>query len=303
MAAPLRLHSFSCMFSLAGSLLALGCGDDGSTGSGSTDPTSSTTTPGSTSSPGTASDPSSSTEAAESSSTTSDDDSSSDASSSTGRREDSQWGALVLGTLFTDDLEAAQAVHDAVAMGGQADAQQAGDLAHHALLGTTLLNTPANHFLGLDRWDSLEGAQAIYGDPEFQAGFGMLFAEPPSLELFARRDEWYGWGSVEAGDGGDHWMVVVRGRLTGDDLEASRRTHDAIAMGGEDDAVALGDVAHVVWVGTPDDPQQFLAIDVWTDDAAIEAFYDNPEFQSAFGALFENPPVVGVYASTDWHQW
>lgn len=231
------------------------------------------------------------------------DDESTGEEGSTGEPVDGPWGALVLGTLFTDDMAMAQATHDAVAMGGQADAMAAGDFGHDALLGTTLLGTTENQFLGIDQWEGLEGAQLVYGDPDFQAAFGMLFARPPSVELFELREDWHGWGSLEAGDGGDHWFVVVRGRLAEGDLGAAQAMHDELAAGGQDAAMMLGDVAHVVWVGTPEDPQQFFAVDVWTSDEAIEAFYGDPTFQAAFGALFEAPPTVGVYASTDWHQW
>jgi len=226
-----------------------------------------------------------------------------DGSTDSGGAVENDWGALVLGPLYTDDLKAAQGTHDAVAMGGQEGARMAGDYGHDALLGTTLLGTTENLFLGIDQWESLEGAQAVYGDPDFQAAFGMLFAEPTAPELFERREDWHNWGDLEAGDGGDHWYVVVRGRLAGDDLEASQAAHDRVAAAGEGAAMALGDVAHVVWVGTPEDSQQFFAVDVWTDSEMIEAFYGNPEFQMAFGALFEAPPTVGVYGSTDWHQW
>ncbi len=221
----------------------------------------------------------------------------------TGEPVGNEWGALVRGSLFTDDLEMAQGVHDAVAMGGQKAAMAAGDFGHDALLGTTLLGTTENAFLGIDQWESLEGAQAVYGDPDFQAAFGMLFGRPPLLELFERREDWHGWGSLEAADAGEHWFVVVRGRLADADIDAAQQQHDMIAMGGEADALAAGDVAHVVWVGSPEDPQQFFAVDVWTDSTAIEAFYGNPDFQMAFGMLFEAPPTVAVYGSTDWHQW
>lgn len=221
----------------------------------------------------------------------------------TGEPVDNHWGALVLGTLFTDDLMTAQATHDAVAMAGEPTAMMAGDYGHDALLGTTWLDTAENQFLAIDQWETLEGAQRVYGDPEFQTAFGMLFARPPSLELFERREDWHGWGSLEAGDGDAHWFVVVRGRLAEADLDAARAMHDAVAMEGEAAATALGDVAHVVWVGTPEDPQQFFAVDVWTSDEMIAAFYGDPKFQAAFGMLFEAPPTVGVYASTDWYQW
>ncbi|MCA9705049.1 MAG: hypothetical protein KDK70_04260 [Myxococcales bacterium] len=290
--------------SLALCLLLTACpgddaGDEGPAGSSTTDGTTADDTSGPGTSGSTTDDPSTSGE----DTTTSEGTSDSSDTTDTGV-EASHWGALVRGTLFTDDLDMAQQVHDAVAMGGQDAAMAAGDYGHDALLGTMLLGTTLNEFLAVDQWDNLDGALQVYGDPKFQAAFGMLFGGPPMLELFERRDDWYGWGSLEAADGEDqHWFVVVRGRLVDPDLDAMQALHDGLAMGGEGDAMALGDVAHVVWVGTPEDSQEFFAIDVWTDDTNIEAFYGDPDFQAAFGMLFEAPPTVGVYGSTAWHQW
>ena len=300
---------------LTSTCLLTACGDDGgtsedsdgasSTGGETTSVAESSGTPDPTTpDPGSTSDDSTTT-GNDGTSSGGEDESSSgeEGSSSSGGEVEQEWGALVIGTLFTDDLDMAQATHDAVAMGGQEAAMMAGDFGHDALLGTTLLGSTENEFLGIDQWTNLDGALAIYGDPKFQAAFGMLFAAPPSLELFAKRDDWHGWGSLESGDGGDHWYVVVRGHLAEEDLDAAQAAHDAIAAAGEADAMALGDVAHVVWVGTPEDPQEFFAVDVWTDDAMIEAFYGNPKFAKAFGTLFDAPPTVAVYGSTDWHQW
>ena len=216
-------------------------------------------------------------------------------------------GALVLGTLAESDLEAAKAMHDQIAMAGEDPAAALGDFGHDVLLGTSLLGTTQDQFLALDQWNGLDGALTLYGDPEFQAGFGMLFARPPSLQLFERREQWYGWGDLSAGDDAvEHWFVVVRGTLAGD-LDEARDAHDMLAMAGESDAKALGDVAHVVWLGSDAagtaGASEFFAVDVWVDDASIEAFYGNPDFQAAFGALFSTPPTVGVYRSTDWYQW
>ncbi len=301
----MRPTAFSTFVSLSLCLLAPACGDDGggdglagSSSGSATDAASTTTDTPVETDDTTGADPTTTSEDTTGPEPTGSDD------TTTGEPVEVHYGALVLGTLYTDDLAMAQGTHDAVAMGGQRAAMAAGDYGHDALLGTTLLGTTENQFLGIDQWDNLEGALAVYGDPDFAAAFGMLFAAPPSLELFERREDWHGWGSLEAGDAGAaHWYVVVRGRLVDADIDAMQVMHDAVAMGGEADATALGDVAHVVWVGTPKDPQQFFAVDVWTDNAAIEAFYGNPEFQAAFGALFEAPPTVGVYGSTDWHQW
>lgn len=305
---------FRCPAVLFTALLGLGaCGDDGGS-AGETDETSTGEAPGtvgevggsvgpSSSGPGSSSEGSTSVGGSTSTGAADSSSSGSEGSSSTGEEPVQEWGALVRGPLFTDDLAMAQATHDAVAMGGQADAEAAGDFGHDALLGTTMLGGVENEFLGIDQWTNLDGALAVYGDPKFQAAFGMLFGAKPSLELFAKRDDWHGWGSLDGGDGGDHWYVVVRGRLAEEDLDVAQAGHDAVAMAGEEGAIALGDVAHVVWVGTPEDPQEFFAVDVWTDDAMIEAFYGNPKFGEAFGALFEGPPTVAVYGSTDWHQW
>lgn len=227
---------------------------------------------------------------------------SSEESSSSGAPDEGEYAALVRGALVTDDLEEAQALHDAIAMGGEEAAMALGDFGHDAKLGTALLGTTENEYMALDQWDNLAGAQMLYADPDFQAAFGMLFAAAPSLELFRLHGEWHGWGDPQSGDAGDHWFVVVRGRLAEKDIEAAQAMHDPIAAGGEEAATAAGDVAHVVWLGVEDE-REYFALDVWTDDANIEAFYGNPDFMAAVATLFEGSPTIAVYRSTDWHQW
>ena len=207
------------------------------------------------------------------------------------------------GTLFTDDLDEAQSLADALGAGGEEIATSLGDFAHDVLLGTDILGTAENEFLALDRWDNVEGMGMMYGDPDFQAGFSQLFAEPATLETFVTRDDWASWGTLESGDGHDpYYFVVVRGRLSTSDLDEAQAIHDELALAAQEVAEAAGDVAHVVHLGL-DDPQEFMAIDVWTSDAAMEAAYLDPDFQAGFAAIFEDTPYVGVYRSTDWYQW
>lgn len=210
--------------------------------------------------------------------------------------------ALVRGTLAQSDMGQAQAQHDAIAKGGEAAAKAAGDIGHDVGLGTTLLGTTENAFLGLDRWKPGSDPAAFYSNPDFQKAFGSLFASPPKLELFAKQDSWHSWGSIDAADGVDpHYYVVVRGRLAKDPA-ATRPAHDQLAQGGEAQAKAAGDVAHVVYLGV-EDPLEFLAIDLWTTKDAMAGVYGDPGFQKAFGALFASPPTLGVYQSTSFHQW
>src|SRR5258708_6482040 len=61
-------------------------------------------------------------------------------------------GALIVGTLAESDLGKAQMQHDALAAGGEPQANMAGDIGHAAFLGTKLLGTKENEYLALDRW-------------------------------------------------------------------------------------------------------------------------------------------------------
>jgi quinol monooxygenase YgiN len=198
-------------------------------------------------------------------------------------------------------MAAAKTLHDMIASGGETPAKAAGNFAHDPYLGTTLLGTTENEFLSFDRWSSDENMDAFYGNPDFQAAFMQLFATPPQLTTFLRSD-FHQWGDLDAGDAATpHFAVVVRGRLA-DTPDLIRPEHDAVAEGGEAAAKALGDVAHVVYLGRTDE-REALIVDVWTSSEAIEGFYGDPGFQAAVGALFEAPPTVGVYGSSDFHGW
>ena len=200
-------------------------------------------------------------------------------------------------------VDATQASHDALAMGYEAAAMGGGDHAHDVLLGTTIVHGTEDAMIMLDQWDALEGAQLFYDDPAQQAALALPFVRPPTVELLQQRPDWFSWGDLTSADGApQHWFAVVRGRLL-PDLDAVHTMHDQVAEFGQEYFMGIGGVAHVVWVGTPDDPQQYVSIDVWNDDAQITATYEDAGFDSAFGSLFESPPTVTVYASTDWHQW
>ncbi len=209
--------------------------------------------------------------------------------------------AITIGTLAGTPTEI-QPMHDAVAGGGEAGARGAGNIHHEVFLGTTLLGTQMDQFLATDRWTNLDGARAVYSNPDFIAAFSTLFAAPTAPVLYARTD-WHQWGDLDAADASTpRWFAVVQGTLASMDLAAMQTLHDAAASGGESAATGAGDVGHVVFLGV-DDPSAFLAIDVWTSADAIEAVYTNPDFQAGLAGLFSAPPTIGIYESTTWHQW
>ncbi len=215
----------------------------------------------------------------------------------------SEYAALVRGTLFTSDFAAAQARHDMLAAGGEAQAKAAGDFGHDVGLGSGLLgSTSSTSFFAVDRWNNADAMNGFYANPDFAAGFAELFDGQPTIETFERQQEWHSWGDLDAGEGGERWIVVVRGTLAAATVEERKAGHDMAAAGGEAMVRAAGDVAHVAYTGLQDD-REFLAFDVWTNSDAIEAVYTDPNFQAAFSMLFSAPPTLQIYEISDWHQW
>lgn len=214
------------------------------------------------------------------------------------------YTARIRGPLADPDLAAARAYHDGVAMNGEAGAHQLGDFAHQVVLGTTDLGTTQDQFVAIDQWRSAEGASTLYNDPDFQAALGPLFAAPPEVELYERHTDWYGWGDLGAGraTGQPYWLATIHGRLKQATVAENQAAHDAIAAGAEDQAHLAGDIAHVPHLGLTDD-REFFNIDLWTDEAGMLAVYTDPAFQQAFLSLFESPPELYIYRSTDWYQW
>jgi quinol monooxygenase YgiN len=196
----------------------------------------------------------------------------------------------------------AKAHHDQVAMGGEPQTTAAGDFAHQVGLGTTNFGTPENEFLAIDQWDNLEGAQATYSNPDFQAALAPLFSAQPSVELYARHPDWKSWGEMGVGRGQPFWFVVVQGRLAKSDVAANHSAHDAIAGRGEDAARMGGDIAHLPHLSVTDD-RIFFNVDVWSNEQGMLATFANPDFQAGLQSLFEAPPEVRIYKSTDWYQW
>jgi hypothetical protein len=45
-------------------------------------------------------------------------------------------------------------------------------------------------FLAVDRWDTIEGLQALMGDPSVQAEIGSMFDGAPQVTIWVSRDGW-----------------------------------------------------------------------------------------------------------------
>lgn len=214
------------------------------------------------------------------------------------------FAARIRGPLAAPTVAQAKAYHDMVAKQGQPQSNAAGDFAHQVGLGTSDLGTTPNEFLAIDQWRDAATAAAFYADPTFQAALGPLFSAPPDVVLFERHVEWRSWGEMGSGraSGQPYWLVTVQGRLAKPTLDENHANHDAVAGGGEAMARAAGDLAHLPHLN-PRDTREFFNVDIWSNEQAMIATFTDPAFQAAFGSLFESPPDLRIYASTDWYQW
>ena len=92
----------------------------------------------------------------------------------------------VRATLKDKDPEQAKAAHNAVVDKLLGKTQAAGGLSHLAYANP---QDPAE-FLAMDTWQSLEGMQEAFGDPETQAAIGGLFEEMPEIKVWMPREGW-----------------------------------------------------------------------------------------------------------------
>jgi quinol monooxygenase YgiN len=82
------------------------------------------------------------------------------------------------------------------------------------------------------------------------------------------------------------YYVFVRGHFTSSDMAANKTAHDKIVTDNRANVTGAGDEKHLALLGLQD-PQSFLAIDVWNSLDGLNAFLGNPAVQQAFGALFD----------------
>lgn len=94
------------------------------------------------------------------------------------------------------------------------------------------------------------------------------------------------------------YIVVVRGRLKGDQAEA-QAVHDATVGKISPQSREMGSTGHTAYLNTEDE-KDFLAIDSWDNLEAIQQLYSDPALAEEFGKLFEGQPEVTVWAESGW---
>jgi hypothetical protein len=96
-----------------------------------------------------------------------------------------------------------------------------------------------------------------------------------------------------------NYLTIVRGKLKGPDPKAAQKAHDATVAQLSLLTRPMGATSHKAHLN-PQNPMEFLAIDRWNNLEGLQKFMGDPKAAEAFGALFDGPPDISVWAESDW---
>lgn len=95
-------------------------------------------------------------------------------------------------------------------------------------------------------------------------------------------------------------VVTVRGTLKHSDQQKNQQAHDATFERLSAISVPLGAAGHQTFLN-PQNPRQFLAIDMWQTMEGLQQFMGHPANPgAAIAELFESQPEITVWTESGW---
>jgi quinol monooxygenase YgiN len=94
------------------------------------------------------------------------------------------------------------------------------------------------------------------------------------------------------------YITIVRGRLKGADVDASRDRHNQIVDSVRPRSEPKGAVGHQAYAEVQD-PGSFVAIDRWSNIEGLQQFLGDPTVQARLGSMFDGQPDVTVLAERE----
>lgn len=214
----------------------------------------------------------------------------------------------IRGTLAPATLEAARTVHNqtAGAPANVAAAQSLGDLSHMVYVPAGQPTPGVGDFLILDLWNSMDGLNQFFANPQVQHQAGLIFSQRDPV-VWVPADGFTTYHFPAPYGQNERIIAAVHGPVRS--WEEARETHNALVAQGVSGARRAGDLSHEVYrrLAPPNTPEamEFFAVDVWTNAAGMGAYYQNPEFLSSFQKLFAGPPSTStwIHPSGEWVEW
>lgn len=184
-----------------------------------------------------------------------------------------------------------------------AGARSLGDLSHNVFTG---LGDSAGEILFIDIWNSLQGLGQFFANPQVQEAAGLLFAEREGVVW----SQTTGFGNVHLPvPSGASLQGVGILRATVSSVEKAAGAFTAYSAETLNQARAHGLASHAVWRRVPnpgEDPStEVLGVDMWTDTARMDEFYDLRLGYDHLGPVFAGQPGTSVWESAPghWVEW
>jgi quinol monooxygenase YgiN len=214
----------------------------------------------------------------------------------------------IRGTLLPPTVEAARNIHNetAGAPPSVAAAKALGDLSHMVYVPTDRPKLGAGELLFLDLWNSMNGLNQFFANPQVQEQGGRIFRTRDPV-VWVPAEGFNTYHLPAPANKTDRTVAIVRGMVRS--RAEARRQHNSILAKQVNKSRMAGNMSHDAYFklappGTPE-TLELLAIDVWMNTAEMNNYYQDPQFQRSFQELFTTPPATSAWnhPTGEWVEW
>ena len=201
--------------------------------------------------------------------------------------------------------DAMRTVHNETAGSPQgiAAARSLGDLSHKVFVPKGGDAKP-DELLFLDIWVEAGGIQKFFSHPDVAAQGAQLFTTKDATVWMPARGS-YSYNLPAPRDKHDRFVGLVRGPIASPEKSIDIfREADARAVA---DARKRGLLSHELFIklAAPGAPLELLGIDVWCDEAGMNAHYADATHMKALSGAFTGMPSASIWQQAPgvWSEW
>lgn len=224
-------------------------------------------------------------------------------------KKDDIFLLTIRGNLKPRTWEDARATHNMTAGNpdGVAAARALGDLSHNVYLPVGDSSGNATELLIMDLWNSHDGFEKFFSDPQVQAGGGMIFDGQPQRDLWGKASDFISYYLPIPAGHESCCVGLVRGIAKS--REAALAGFNQMANDTINAARLEGMISHEIFVSLPQPDQspslEILGVDVWMDAEGMRRFYSNPSHMAPLGGVFSEAPATSTWTrpAGEWVVW
>ncbi len=214
----------------------------------------------------------------------------------------------IYGKMAPKTIEAARGIHNqtAGAAANVAAARALSDLSHMVYVPVEGGAPRDGELLFLDQWNDLEGLNQFFSNHQVQEQGALIFSERDPV-VWKPAEGFTSFHFPAPKSKPQRFTGIVRGTLRS--REEAQAIHNVLVGRSVNKARAAGILSHEAYLRlTPPGAQQsleFLAVDVWMDEAGMNRYYQEPGFMSELEKMFAAVPMSGIWISPagEWVEW